>query len=69
MSDPVCGSSGCPISKKQKEYRSALPKYPDPDSMSYDADILDSQDNEKKTFHKFKETWKIESGEDFENAY
>jgi len=37
--------------------------------MSYDEDIIDSQANEKKTFKKYKQHWKVESGEDFENAY
>ena len=68
-SDPVCGSSGCKMSKKQQEYRQSLPKYPDPDSMSFDQDIIDSQENEKKTFRKFKQHWDVDSGEDFENAY
>ena len=69
MSDPVCGSSGCKLAKQHELYRAALPKYPDPDAMSYDQDIIDSQANEKKTFGKFKQNWKVESGEDFENAY
>lgn len=57
------------MSEEQKEYRESMVKYPDPDSMSYDQDIVDSQSNEKKTFRKFKQQWKVESGEDFENAY
>ena len=68
-SDPVCGSSGCKLAKKHGEYRKDLVKFPDPDSMSYDEDIVDSQENEKKVFKKFKQTWNIKSGEDYENAY
>ena len=68
-SDPVCGSSGCRLAKKQGEYRKSQVTFPDPDSMSYDQDIVDSQENEKKVFGKFKQTWNLKSGEDYENAY
>jgi len=55
--------------KKLTNYRVSLPKYPDPDATPLDKDILDSQFNENKAFDKADESWDLEDGEDYEEAY